>query len=287
MSLVVTACASKGLKRDYSKSPLDSNYHSALIRTPFNTFYGVAVDQADTDRPFSFSVQGIYQGTINVSSAMCGFNETKYYNNSEEVSFSVTLKGERCLFGITIMPQFTTEESDGVEWRGVSGILLLRRAYQGLNLFAVRSPRTKPVTIKPPAIANSELAVFGCGILFHQNITSLPTFTLDPVPLEGDCVVEGFSRYGNIALPFTYYISRYSPNFSNLSFPKIGFNGSTMKVDAESSVSLMSFQSVSTFGRSYTFDYDATLNRFLSVYTSKGRTAYCNVSGFGDVQCFN
>lgn len=285
---MVAACATGNtLRRDHQKSPLDSNYHSALIKTPLKTFYGVGVAQADLGQPFTFSVQGIHQGTIHVTSPMCGVDESRYYSDSEEVSFTVTLTGERCLFGITVMPQFSIEESDGIEWRGLSGVLLLRRSYRSMNLHVVRELRTRRIRLAPQVNFKSRMVLRGCGLLFDQVVAATPSITLPPSGIEGDCVVEGFIQNEFESQVMVYYVSRFSPQFSKLAPPKIKFGIDQIRAEAESSVSLMTFQSVSTFGRDSEFSYDPTLNRVLSLYTVKGRAAYCTIDGFGGIECFN
>ena len=170
---VIMGCQKATLKRDVVRSPLDSNYHSALIITSFGENFGVAVDRAEMDQPYTFRVQGIHSGTITVASRECGFSERKYYENSEIVDFTVSLKAERCLFGITVMPQFTAEESGGVEWRGVTGVLALRKAYQTMMLGSFRGPSNKPV--KVPLNINGSARVFlaGCGLKLNQTVNEL------------------------------------------------------------------------------------------------------------------
>ena len=68
-------CQKATLKRDVVRSPLDSNYHSALIITSFGENFGVAVDRAEMDQPYTFRVQGIHSGTITVASRECGFSK--------------------------------------------------------------------------------------------------------------------------------------------------------------------------------------------------------------------
>lgn len=283
----VSGCVQNRLKPDFAISPLEANYHSALIHTKDGFHFGVAMGKAEVNEVYSFEVRGIHRGTVRVSSNNCAFDQSKYYKNSEMVAFNVPMRRERCIFGISVTPQFSERESKFQSWRGVSGVLVLRRPFFSSRFQAVQERTDRSVALDFKTLTDSTLYLVGCGMSLKQEFRDFMQVRVPDSSKPNDCVIEAVIQNDKDTDLFVFYISRFSPEFQKLSIPAILRERHKLIVEAESSVTYMNFQGVASFGHSEVFDFDTGFDKILLLYSSQGRVTYCNIKSSEEIECYN
>ncbi|NJM09869.1 MAG: hypothetical protein HC883_02970 [Bdellovibrionaceae bacterium] len=272
------------MNRDLYSSYIDVNYHSVEIIRDGSHYLGVAAFQADLSRPFSFQVVGLHRGTISIRSRECGLDETRYYSRTGPVSFLIQPK-ERCLLSITMMPEFTIEESSGRPWRGLTGLILIRGSSNS-DVRAVQLKFTSFYQYDFELSESSRLYLSGCGV--SVNTIYRPGYGTEKILDEidedgGECVVDGF-RLGAFGsrVDVALLLSRYGFGITRLAVPEVRFSGSHILVSADISVSWMSFNDEDLFANSARFKLASGV---LRLYTSSGRSMFCLISR-SEASCF-
>lgn len=272
--LTVVGCSSFSLKPDYTFSSSDSNYHSAEIVTESAHNFGVVAARADVFQPYTFSVAGIYKGIISVKSKECGYDESVSYSNTGLVTFEVPVR-ERCLYQIMVKPYFTASESNGVAWRGMTGLLMLR-GNDRAHVKAIQLRDDAYATVNFNFASRTRLYIKGCGFQ-HDDWHEKGLFTLeindDEYGQAGDCILDGslYSDSGN-RTPISILLSRFSSDYIRLPLPEIVYEKTGTSVWADPSVSLISKNKITVFDNFINFLGPFEVLRF---YTSKGRYAFC------------
>lgn len=284
--LLNVSCVSHTLREDFRASPIDQGYFTAEIIVNRQHFFGVTSQQADTRQPFLFKVAGIHRGTIKVSSRECQFSEVKSYTNSEEVEFSVPDRGDRCIYAISVAPQFSSKESNKTMWRSLQGLLLLRRSPSVL-LRAAQLRAGAFYVLEFSLKERSQIILRGCGFNFTSKQAAGPlSIEIETVDDLGDglCVIDGFAKSvsGKI-VDIALLLSRFKDDFAQLAKPRISITGGNFKVEADSAVSFMSFKGKGKFDNESSYYLSPGI---LRLYTSKGRYLFCDVKESGAV-CFN
>lgn len=286
--LGLISCAKGTLRNDFRESPLDNNYHSAEIVVQGQRHFGVASMKADENQPFSFSVVGIHRGVIRVKSNACRIDELRTYDSTDEVSFKFKLRGDRCLLDIFVEPQFTLKESDGVKWRGLSGVLLVRA---NAFMIAARQIQSDEVySLSFDLLERTTLTVVGCGFRY-SGVHDKGEATLDiESSFDYDdkiCVLDGLMKSSSSSKSFSILLSRYSSLVNRLPTPAFSFGGSDFGVVVDRSVSLMSFQGQDVFDIEHRFGVDISKPKVFRAFTAKGRYLFCNILSSSEVRCLN
>lgn len=272
----LSGCVSGGLKNDYKPAALDTGFHSADIIVNGQHNLGVAAAQADPGQPFYFRVGGIGNGFVRVTSEVCKFDQSKTYTKSQDVWFKVQPFGVRCLYRIFVQPQFTEDQAGKREWRGLSGVLLLRRTKAPTILRAVQVESRKVFPLVIPAERGSKVFLKGCSFS-GESITASADLELDVDDFFSDdiCVIDGFVKQKDEVKAIAILVSRYEGTFMPLPEPEIKLTSTKIRVNADSSVSLLAFLSQEKFESSAEFKMEPGT---LKGYTVKGRAFYCMVS---------
>lgn len=279
----MVGCASLGLRVDTNGSAIDSHYHSAEIVVNGDHNLGIAAARADVGQPFSFSVAGIYRGTITVKSKECGVDISRSYSETGLVPFTVSVK-DRCLFSISVFPDFSEDESNKIEWRGLSGVLAVRSSRKAF----VKSERIRFISnalLEIDFEERTRVYLSGCGFKHHL-IHPAGLFSIDVKdnlnPEGGECVVDGYAMGSSgTKTDLALLISHYDIGFNRLPIPELKVNRRSIAVVADSSVSFMAFNEQQVFSNNHRF---SGTKGTLRLYTSQGRYAFCVIDG--GVQCY-
>lgn len=279
---------SNGLKEDFREAPLATGYKNAEIVINGQHHLGIATLKADVNQPFSFSVGGVHRGEISVSSEECEFSETKHYDGSGLTEFKIPASTfDRCLFNIFVTPQFTAKEADKIQWRGMHGVILVRKSKNAL-LRADQYIDKKLFHYAFEVEPGSRVYLKGCGFDIDQKVKD-DYFELDEKNYNPNyemasgevCIMDGFvkSKSGKI-LDLAFLWSSYSEELSKLSQPQIRILDGKLEVMADTAASLISFDGETIFKNQGKFEARTSVIRF---YTSKGRYGFCDLvegSGF-------
>jgi len=189
------------------------------------------------------------------------------------------------LFSIFVSPQFSEKEADKQTWRGMQGLLLLRRSAFAL-VRAEQLRRGAFYTFTFDVQKRAKIYLRGCGTSYSAvHEPSSIHLELDSVDADGSpCVVDGFAKASDGIVDIGLLVTRFDDDFARLAEPVIEQTGGMFKVFADSSVSLISFDGQSVFGNEAKFMVKAGT---LKLYTVKGRAAYCRVYNNGEYKCFH
>lgn len=281
----VVGCVSPAIKNDIQNAAIDSRYHSAEIVVNGDHNLGIAAAKADPGRPFSFSVAGIHRGTITIRSKECGVDISQSYSGSALYPFTVDVK-DRCLFAISVFPDFTEKESNGIEWRGLTGVLAVRLTSNVAVVKAERLRFMNNALLDLELNERSRVYLRGCGFKHHlvHNPGLFSVEIKDNLnPEGGDCVVDGYAAgVSGRKLDLAILLSHYAIDFTRLPLPELKIGERSLTVSADSSVSFMSFGKENVFSNSHTFQGSEGV---LRLYTNKGRYAFCVIDRVA--QCYH
>jgi hypothetical protein len=284
--IVLQSCQSNTLRKDYHDAPIDHGYKSAEIIIGEDRYLGVAAIGLDENQAFSFKVAGIYSGVIRVKSDACNYSESKTYSNFAEVEFTPSqVSSGRCLYDIFIEPHFEAKLANRIRWRGVSGILLVRRSLIRAVALASQDESGVPHKISWPSVENTKVFLRGCGFDF-QNVfvaSQTPIEIEDQIdPKENLCVIDGFARTLKEINLISILISRFDKGFEKLSQPQIKFFDQSISVVADSAVSVIGFNGRSVFSNQAEF---LRADGVLRLYAASGRTSFCEIKK-GEAKCY-
>lgn len=238
------------------------------------------------DQPFSFKVVGVHNGVITVKSRACNYDVSKAYKNFSEVTFEIPdWSPLRCLYEVFVDPFFSIEESGGVEWRGLTGILLIRRSKEAI-ISATQLRRGDLYTFSVNLKRKSRVYIKGCGFSYDLSSDAKPLkleFYPDLNLDQPVCVLDGVITSGLLRTDISILLSVFANDFKKLSIPEINYKNPFLKIGAESSVSLINFNSLSLFSSKALFENKPGT---LRLYTASGRFIFCQV-GDKDFKCFH
>lgn len=286
MSLgIISGCLNARLRNDFRPSPLDTGYHSAEIIVSGEHYFGVTAQRADIGQPFVFEVGGIANGTIEITSTECNLQSKKTYTNFANVKFEVTSPAKRCLIQIFVFPQFTADQANKIQWRGLSGIILLRRSARTLaRISQIRSGADFSVDLDLKE--DSRVYLAGCGTR-HDETVNRPMWSLriesNLQSVTRQCVIDGFIKGKSGITDVAILISRFSDDVQKLPIPEIKFNRRSFTVNGDASVAVIGFNGKAVYGSRAKFMNDTGL---LRLYSVKGRSVFCEI-GEGVAKCFN
>lgn len=287
MTTVILSCTTTTLKRDHYLSANKANYQSVLFYKDNQPHYGLLIVKAPVKGAFSFSVQGIHKGFVNVASSECGVNTSTYYKDSSRVEFSLDPTLTRCLFSITVNPDFAEGENSGEQWSSLSGVVMMKRDDRTTLSNAHQIPFSSFTWFSYiPKESNTRVFAKGCGEHIDDKVPNrLQThlFSLNKADL---CVLEGFYKNKLEDVTLLNLLSTYSPQFNKLPTPVIEITDTHLLVKAPSEVSLIVLNSKNYF----TSDLKLTSYSFpisLIFYTTAGRSAYCLIPDSKEITCLN
>lgn len=284
---MIVNCQSKSLTPDYLKSSIDARYNSALMTVNGNRQVGLGIGIGPLKGPFSFSVKGIHKGWVSVKSKECNLNEVVSYVNSEEVIFTAKAEVARCLIAITVMPEFSSLESNSIEWRSLQGFLLLRRD-ESIQIYDTSQFSKRDSTgFKVPILEKgSRLVVKGCDINIDELSLTNEKFFIVKKPDSNPCLAQGFIKGKRENRTISFLVSSFDSDYLKLPKPSISFEGGGIFIQGSSSVSFISANNHFAFSDSMI----VRANNFpisVVLYSAQGRASYCFIRGEGNFSCLD
>jgi hypothetical protein len=291
MALVLVKCTTQKLKTDNFPSALDSNYYSAELQINNKKYMGVAAVKVPSKEPFVFSVTGYHDGLIRAESEECGYSATQMYKNFSTVQFIMDMRGhDRCLVTIFVYPEFTEKLAGKIYWRGMKGLVAVVKDDRGFQGSANRIKGFSDYLVKLDVKRDAtRFFAKGCGDTIDKTFSKgkniISTKAIDDEK-NRVCILEGFLKGPGVNDTVLVLSSHYDLDFVKLSIPKIVSEYRTLKVYAESNVSVMNFKGETVFGNEYVFTHDSMDDGVLRMMTTQGRTMFCEVHGLEEPKCF-
>lgn len=275
-TLMIQGCSSNKIRPD-NVDPKHT-YNSAEIIVENKRQLGLMAAKVERNRPFVFSVQGIHNGKIRVDSKACGLSRSQIYKNYEEVPFVAHVNDRHCVIAISVFPEFTPKESDGVTWRHYSGVLVLWIDNKPVLSQTGQFERDEDVKFKFENFENTYFDFDGCGLhndhgYFPVGITE-KTFRVDKT--RPFCVIDGVFQSRSHTRTHILLYSLFDNGFMPLSYPSITFSEDRIDILADQNTSLIEFQGKAVFGNKARFKYDLTPG-YLRVNSSGGRAILCRI----------
>lgn len=275
----------KDLVEDKYPWASDAGYYSALFKDSSNNFhFGLFAHQSlDSSGLFLFEVFGIYKGTISIKSESCNINELIYYNESGFNKISLNIKDDRCLLNVYINPEFDTSK----KYSGLSGLILFKKDNSFFsNIYSDQLKRKSFRTISfNLESANNRLFIFSCSDnINHKNKTgSLSIFISRH---DSDiCIIEGFIKEPLSDTLILGLFTFHANDYQRLALPKLNQSGFRVSIYATDSVSHISAINLSFF--SNRAHVSAHFPILISLYSNKGRAAYCIYQSEMEKKCFH
>ena len=237
--LFISGCGS--LRPDYSMPTIKAGYPTAEFRCERELYHGLGVCTY-VSGGIQIAVQGYFKGVIKIDSDRCDLSEKLTYTDNEEVVLNIE-PSSSCVIDIVVSPSYPKESK--VDVQSFKGRLYIKKlSSEDVDLIKFNS-RIQEGTDRGIDIESEDplrVAFFGCGVSFDKIILSnngrVTVKLSDLGPLNRkDCLFEGI--IGTTRTVWQAWI--YDKKFTPLAKPKISRKGSKIKVEAESSVSVISF----------------------------------------------
>jgi hypothetical protein len=284
--VLATACCTGRIKEDQSKSAIDANYMTAEMLACGERYFGLGVCYAPYGGEIKFSVQGVYKGQMRVVSTGCAVDETFTYAENELVTLSYRMQNRRCLFGITMTPDFPRSIKGSTVIYGLRGLIAFR-AEEGDTYFAdyLQTVEDRPSAVLEVPVASKDpvqVTLGGCG---------QPISRLEATPANGIislqlkdyvnlsnvdvCVLDGYVLSEEDDITVTGLYTRFSSDFSPLAIPEVVMDPKSKRltVNAPPSTGVVALDSrIEIEAKACFKDFDSTVPHVLRLYTSKGRS---------------
>lgn len=283
---LIPGCTQKTLKKDPYPSAIDNNYHSILIQVNADIFFGITTLMAPQKGASSFSILGIYKGTIHINSRECGINDQRYYSQTDFVTFTINPATDRCFINIIVSPDFDEQEAES-KWKAISGAIVFKRDN---HKFATMSHqmRTSDFTWFSFDIEkqNSRVFYIGCGEHKDEKASKGKQTLIISKNTPGICVLEGFVKSDSQDMTILSLISTYQPGFNKLPVPYISHSAGRWVFSSPYEVSLITINKRSFFSNIVAVT-SLDLPALISFYTTKGRVSYCMINSTKEIKCLN
>lgn len=286
-AVLLASCSSKTLKKDPFLLSTKANYHSILFSNAKESSLGLLGIQAPLKGAFSFTIQGIHNGTVFIYSEECNISDFIKYKDSQKINLTYNPLMSRCLIFVTIMPEFTEEESNGIQWSSLTGIVIVKRDIHSTILNTIQTPTTSFNYFSYTAREDNTTAFFkGCGELIDEKQSrGLHTY-LYSTPMAEFCILEGFYKNKSENITVINLLSTYLPHYLPLPKPKILIAAGILTLSTSIETSLIIINSRTHFTNELTttnFNFPLTI----IMYSSSGRVAYCTYKSKENGSCLN
>lgn len=280
--LVGSSCG-KDVNPDHGEPALQSNYPSAEFYACGQRFVGLGQCRLEIGKDISdikLRIQTFYKGRIRVFSEALPADVSIEY--SGEMRLDPHLHGkpeESVLIGFVINPEYPGERDQVISVHGAIGFLAVNVARPGdeIEFHATKAPMGSGGFIDVDVSDAEALIVVSpsCGIDKAIDVRGLHLFRLElrdyiDVNAMRRCIID-MAVIGERSRLVNWLAWVYSDSFTPLSIPHVSVRDREIEIKAESSVAVLSVDSVWKVGNEAQFDFDESKAHVVRAMTVKGR----------------
>lgn len=239
----------------------------------------IAPEQSYGD--LKISVQGYYQGVVQIESDACGVSIVRRYENNELVSVPTPPRAQtNCLFTFQVFPDYPN--NSGVVVSGFRGHLWVRMLPKDQawvpHVLKKKGYWTHNLSFFSGGVGPVQVTALGCGNDYFRPLPLTNGYLKFPVheavnPVMARCILEGLivnPEYKN--LQFSIIIAQYSTLFAPLPLPVVKVVGKELQVTGDASTGVIALDEFYSMGKDAKFSFDPTKTHVLRLLTAKGRS---------------
>lgn len=302
ISSVLIACGAKDLKPDGIMPAIKANYPTAEFNACGKLWHGLGVCMVEPGKPFQFTIQTYYVGSVMVAFSNGQQNIIESYAQNTPLTVDVDPYEKNHVVTFVVTPVFK-ESTQKIE-SFIGHLYLKHNKRPTLTYVGKYRPDSKEY-IKLPFDQKADVLMLGCNgekylgteINPVDNFVKLALSVLEPKKSKVPCAYEGgikpsvsltteyLSRdmskesflASSEAKEIAWFASVYDPAFVPLEIPSVRFqtnNRRQIVVEAAEEVSILALDDKLFSGESKTtFNFDENKDHILRALTVKGRSA--------------
>jgi len=286
MTLLLVALTSCGGIIPDNGSPMSAikaGFPTVEIDACGKKWLGLAVCTLTPEQDISalnISFQGYYQGSYRVVSSGCPeeIDDSSSYGLHQKIKPSLTGTPEKdCLVSVVMSPKYKNQDSSGVVVEPVEGQVYIRKTTNNSVIKTSKTIRNDYLEIESDSPSRIRMISSFCDVDYDRTVEPfggkirVNLAELTNLNTKRMCIMNGASVYtGHLLL---WYAAIYDPAFVPLAKPRLEIDKKKLKVTADSSVSVISFDEEYAFSREKTFKFDSQKTHIIRVLTAKGRVA--------------
>lgn len=280
LALLLTGCGAS-LKPDPNPYAVLSNVPTAEFEACGSKAQGLKICTLERGRPLNdvgLAVQGYYRGTVRVTSAACGIDQTYRYDKSSlDQVFLTGVVREECLIAIVVAPEYPRERKSAVEIGTLEAFVWVKpvsRDDAHLKYISV-IPSDYTARISIPS-KSGRVIMRGCDADVNEQVNAIDgsvTLSLSMLPARGmgRCVYEGAIVTEDKTQWFTWLVWKHSKLYVPASIPVIEEKGGKLLVVADAATTVLSLDSEAKIAAAAKFSFDPAVPHILRALTVAGR----------------